>query len=186
MQNIKNEFEKIKNDKLSKSLFRLFIVYEKSLTETENQYIFIDYINILKKYNVNENTLQILIDQHRLNVDNGSFFPKINQLLKPILVNNQLKVECEKKDIIDKNIESHMTIFNKLLSEDEEQKKLYIGKSPIAEAIIKEYGYTNLKNRTTKDHMFLIKNVRERISKHVENNYQKKYTIKTDKILLLT
>lgn len=79
-----------------------------------------------------------------------------------------------------------MTIFNKLLSEDEEQKKLYIGKSPIAEAIIKEYGYTNLKNRTTKDHMFLIKNVRERISKHVENNYQKKYTIKTDKILLLT
>lgn len=97
MQNIKNEFEKIKNDKLSKSLFRLFIVYEKSLTETENQYIFIDYINILKKHNVNENTLQILIDQHRLNVDKGSFFPKINQLLKPILVNNQLKVECEKK-----------------------------------------------------------------------------------------
>ena len=91
MENIKNEFEKIKNDKLSKSLFRLFIVYEKSLTETENQYIFIDYINILKKYNVNENTLQVLIDKHRLNVDNGSFFPKINQLLKPILINNQIK-----------------------------------------------------------------------------------------------
>jgi hypothetical protein len=72
------------------------------------------------------------------------------------------------------------------LSEDEDQKKLYIGKSPISEAIIKEYGYSNLKNRTTKDHMFLIKNVRERISKHVENNYQKKYAIKTDEILLLT
>ena len=88
MQNIKNEFEKIKNDKLSKSLFRLFIVYEKSLTQTENQYIFIDYINILKKYNVNENTLQVLIDQHRLNVDNGSFFPKINQLLNNRISNS--------------------------------------------------------------------------------------------------
>jgi hypothetical protein len=186
MQNIKNEFEKIKNDTLSKALFRLFIIYEKSLTETENQYIFIDYINMFKKYNVNQNTLQVLIEKHRLDVETGAFFPKINQLLKPILINNQLKVDCEKKDIIEKNIESHMTIFNKLLSEDEDQKKLYIGKSPISEAIIKEYGYSNLKNRTTKDHMFLIKNVRERISKHVENNYQKKYALKTDELLLLT
>ena len=167
------EFTQAKNNPLYFALADLFRSYSKPLKLIENKVTFLEYLTFLEDHNVDAKTLVTFIKQHKKNLESGHFFPKINQLLKPLLVIENSQKQLQKKENIDSLVDKHVDLFLKRLNHERIDTTVSYEKALI-DKIIKELGgLTSLGMRTPKDHMFIVKNVRERFQSYFETQVEK-------------
>jgi hypothetical protein len=84
-----------------------------------------------------------------------------------------VKSKLQKKENIDSLVDKHVDLFLKRLNHEHIDTTVSYEKALI-DKIIKELGgLTSLAMRTPKDHMFIVKNVRERFQSYFETQVEK-------------
>ena len=186
LDNINIKFNESKKHNLFAELLKLFLAYEKTITSLENKIVFLDYLDYLIRYRVDKDTLKELIAHHRTNVESGHFFPKINQLLTPLILKEKAENNQKKETYINDWVNYYTDILLRKLNgqpcikDDGHPIKIDV----VDKFIMFQGGINLLRKRTQKSHMFLMKEAKETFTKEAEKNYIKKVTEKNKFVLL--